>query len=151
MSTFAHLCKLWRWVDAGEVLALGHSKEAELLPAPAVIGEAVILKDQLPAAAFRPCTFRHASALLLSAVTWLHVSCLAIVTLHCPSCHWGFTLPCLRPCPLPLLPHALPSPALQCSATRLLELHLCYTKSLGSLSNFICAKLLGSTLPCVPS
>ena len=48
---------------AGEVLALGHSKEAELLPAPAVIGEAVILKDQLPAAAFRPCTFRHARCL----------------------------------------------------------------------------------------
>ena len=43
---------------AGEVLALRHTKEAELLPAPAVIGEAVILADQLPAAAIRPCTFR---------------------------------------------------------------------------------------------
>ncbi len=45
-------------MDAGEVLALRHTKEAELLPAPAVIGEAVILRDQLPAASIRPCTFR---------------------------------------------------------------------------------------------
>lgn len=59
---------------AGEVLALGHSKEAELLPAPAVIGEAVILKDQLPAAAFRPCTFRQASAANFLGHT-VHVSC----------------------------------------------------------------------------
>lgn len=46
------------YMNAGEVLALRHTKEAELLPAPAVIGEAVILRDQLPAASIRPCTFR---------------------------------------------------------------------------------------------
>ncbi|DBA70723.1 TPA: hypothetical protein ACH3X2_012094 [Trebouxia sp. C0005] len=47
------------WIlQEGEVLALRHTKEAELLPAPAVIGEAVILRDQLPAASIRPCTFR---------------------------------------------------------------------------------------------
>ena len=45
---------------AGEVLALRHTKEAELLPAPAVVGESVIISDQLPAASIRPCTFRSA-------------------------------------------------------------------------------------------
>ncbi|KAL3152951.1 hypothetical protein ABBQ38_011980 [Trebouxia sp. C0009 RCD-2024] len=47
------------WIlQEGEVLALRHTKEAELLPAPAVIGESVIISDQLPAASIRPCTFR---------------------------------------------------------------------------------------------
>ena len=50
-------------------MALRHTKEAELLPAPAVIGEAVILRDQLPAAAIRPCTFRSAAHLIQLAGT----------------------------------------------------------------------------------
>ena len=41
-----------------QVLALRHTKEAELLPAPAVIGQSVILSDQLPVASIRHCTFR---------------------------------------------------------------------------------------------
>lgn len=47
------------------MLALRHTKEAELLPAPAVIGESVILSDQLPAASIRPCTFRLALLVFL--------------------------------------------------------------------------------------
>ena len=38
---------------------MSHTQEMELLPAPAVIGEAVILSSTFPEAAIRSCTFRQ--------------------------------------------------------------------------------------------
>ena len=77
---------------AGEVLALRHTKEAELLPAPAVIGEAVILSDQLPAASIRPCTFRSAaSSFKLAGGEMPNLKELVFVS----SCHSNYAQPCL--------------------------------------------------------
>ena len=41
---------------------MSHTQQMELLPAPAVIGEAVILSSTFPEAAIRSCTFRQAGS-----------------------------------------------------------------------------------------
>ena len=44
---------------AGSVLALNHQTDMMRITAPAVLGEAALLRDFLPAAAERPFTFRY--------------------------------------------------------------------------------------------
>ena len=62
---------------------MSHTQQMELLPAPAVIGEAVILSSTFPEAAIRSCTFRQAGSCMPQPVSQVVLSCYrAVQTVH---------------------------------------------------------------------
>lgn len=48
---------LWLLQD-GEMLATRHMREVEFIRAPSLLGESILLADEVPSCAYRPCTFR---------------------------------------------------------------------------------------------